>query len=80
MSQNSTSGQVNPGVPVDDGASPNEALAKKVIAALIDAKLVSPADGEAMRSRLAMGTLDESEWKLAFENQLEREAGADERK
>jgi len=57
--------------------SPNEALARKVIASLIDATLISPADGERMRSRLAAGDLDEAGWKLAFENQLEREAGPD---
>ena len=60
--------------------SPNDALAQKVIAALVEANLISSADGEAIAGRLAAGTLDEATWKLVFENQIERKEAPDGRK
>jgi hypothetical protein len=76
MSQISTKGTVEGGVFANNDLSPNEALATKVIAALVDAGLVSAADGQIILGRLAAGTLDEGSWKLVVENQIERKGGA----
>lgn len=59
---------------------PAAALAQKVIAALVEASLVSEDDGESIRTGLAAGKLDAARWKLVIENQLERRAGSDDRK
>jgi hypothetical protein len=60
--------------------SPNEELAKKVITCLIDEDLMSAADGERIRLALTTGKLSGADWKLAFENHLERHGAGDEPK
>ena len=55
-------------------------LAQKVIEALVADRLVSEADGAGIVADLAAGKVDAAKWKLVLENQLEREARADERK
>lgn len=70
--------EVDSGASVDSG--PAEVLAQKVIAALVDASLVSESDGESIRADLATGKVDAARWKLVIENQLERKACSDERK
>jgi hypothetical protein len=71
-------------VEVDSGSSvdlrPTEALAQHVIAALVDANLISKGDGESILADLAAGKVDAGRWKLVLENQLERKAHSDERK
>ena len=82
----------HPSAEVDSGASveqqrvstgdlpPAEALAHEVIAALVEASLVSEGDGESIRADLSSGKLDATRWKLMIENQLERKASSDDRK
>lgn len=64
--------------PIAD-AGPADALAKKIVAALVNAGLVSGADGESIRADLAAGRVDAARWRLVIENQLERKARSDER-
>lgn len=83
-------GAKNPGAELDGSLSvdqasarelpPAEALAQKVVAALVEASLVSEDDGESIRADLASGKLDAARWKLVIENQLERKASSDDRK
>lgn len=42
--------------------SPNEELARRTVAALVDAGLVPEADGEAVRVALAGGSLRQRDW------------------
>ena len=72
------SAEVESGASVESG--PAEALAQKVVAALVDASLISKDDGESIRADLAAGKIDPARWKLVIENQLERKASSDERK
>jgi hypothetical protein len=65
---------------LDDADAPNEALAKRVIAELVECDLISRTDGERWQSALAAGKLDGSSWKLMFENRIERGESGDERK
>jgi hypothetical protein len=60
-------------------SGPADALARKVVAALVGQSLVSEDDGESIRADLAAGSLDTAGWKLVLENQLERKARSDER-
>jgi hypothetical protein len=73
-----SSAEVDSGASVDLG--PAEVLAQKVIAALVEASLVSEGDGESIGADLAAGKVDTARWKLLIENQLERKARLDERK
>lgn len=57
---------------MDDVEAPNEVLAKRVVADLIENGLITLTDGERMRNALASGKLDGPGWKLAFENCIER--------
>jgi hypothetical protein len=70
--------EVDAGASVDSG--PAEALAQKVIAALVDASLISEGDGDSIRADLAVGKVDAARWKLVIENQLERKASPNEPK
>jgi len=60
-------------------SGPADALARKVVAALVGQSLVSEDDGESIRADLAAGSLDTAGWKLVLENQLERKVRSDER-
>ena len=62
-----------PETAVDDVDTPDEVLAKKVVAELIENGLISQMDGEHMQTALAGGKLDGPGWKLAFENCIERQ-------
>ena len=62
------------------GSTPDALLAQKVLDALVADGLVSEADAANIRADLAAGELDAGKWKMVLENQLEREARADERK
>lgn len=57
---------------VEDVDAPNEVLAKRVVADLIENGLIMRTDGERMQNTLAAGKLDGPGWKLAFENCIER--------
>lgn len=61
-----------PGGRVNDVDAPNEVLANRVVADLIDNGLITRTDGERMQNALAVGKLDGPGWKLAFENCIER--------
>ncbi len=63
-----------------DGAGPADALAQRVVAALVDAGLVSGPDGESIRADLAAGRVDAAQWRIVIENQLERKARSNERR
>lgn len=75
---NRSSADVASGASVD--SRPPEVLAQKVIAALVEASLISESDGESIRADLAAGKVDAARWKHVIENQLERKARSDERK
>lgn len=57
---------------MDDVDAPNEVLAKRVVADLIENGLIAQTDGERVQKALAVGKLDGPGWKLAFENCIER--------
>lgn len=61
-------------------STPNAVLAQKVIADLVAEGLLSEIDGVSIRADLADGKVDSTRWKMVLENQIEREARADERK
>jgi hypothetical protein len=62
------------------GSPPDAVLAQKVIDALVADGLLSEADGASIRADLADGKVDSGRWKMVLENQIEREARADERR
>lgn len=75
---NRSSGQVDADASIDSG--PAEVLTQTVIAALVEASLISESDGESIRADLAAGKVDAARWKHVIENQLERKACSNEQK
>jgi hypothetical protein len=51
-------------------ATPNEILSKRIIAALIEKKLLQEDLGKKLEGKMSSGILDQSDWKLAFEISL----------
>jgi hypothetical protein len=55
-------------------SSPSEALSKKIVARLTEAKLIVPGDASQVTENLAEGRLRAEDWKLLIEKGMDVEA------
>ncbi len=56
--------------------TPAEMLARRIVARLVNERLIGEQDAEALRPKLAAGTLKAEDWSLPIELQLDKEGQA----